>query len=591
MSSCCAKKSSKIIFALIVIAIVTSLFVYLSCCRTSPADRAFIAIADQYFDEYYFPTNPSLSTQLGIHRYDDQLEDYSKSGIEKQIVALKKYEKQIAAIEPSPLSEEVQGDRELVLNNIRGQLLSLQTIRSWEKNPDFYSSGIASSTFVIMSRQFSPAEQRLQSLIAREKLMPGALLEARANLKNTPKVFTEIALEQLPAIIIFFQKDVPDAFKNVSDIQLKEQFNTTNTAVVKALQSYQQWLQTSVLPHANGDYRLGAATFRKKLQYDEMVDTPLDKLLAINAENMKANQREFARIGKLVDPNKTPQQILAELGNNHPPENKLLATFTASFDDLIYFIKNKRIITIPSTVRPILEETPPFLRAITFASMDTPGPFEKHAKEAFFNVTIPKASWQKTRIAEFMSQFNFPVINNIAVHEAYPGHYVQFLWMHNLHDKVRQILGANSNTEGWAHYCEQMILDEGFGVGNRSPRDLNLLRLGQLQNALLRNARFAVGIMMHTGKMTFNQGVDFFVKEGYQTRTVGTVEAKRGATDPTYLYYTLGKLQILKLRHDVKEMEGGNFNLMQFHNDFMKQGFPPIKIVRRAMLHNDSATL
>ena len=190
------------------------------------------------------------------------------------------------------------------------------------------------------------------------------------------------------------------------------------------------------------------------------------------------------------------------------------------------------------------------MRALTTASMDTPGPYEKIAKEAFFNVTLPERSWTPQQVEEHMEGFNRGTIISTAIHEAYPGHYVQFLWMQTIPSKVRKLLGANSNAEGWAHYCEQMMLDEGYGNG-----DLKL-RLGQLQDALLRDARYIVGIEMHTGKMTYEQGIDFFVHEGYQTRINGERETKRGTSNPTYLYYTLGKLEILKLREDYKKMRG-----------------------------------
>jgi uncharacterized protein (DUF885 family) len=184
-----------------------------------------------------------------------------------------------------------------------------------------------------------------------------------------------------------------------------------------------------------------------------------------------------------------------------------------------------------------------------------------------------------------MAAFNRGVIISTAVHEVYPGHYVQFLWVKNAPSKVRKLIGANTNAEGYAHYCEQMMLDEGYGNGDPH------LRLGQLQDALLRDARYIVGIQMHRGRMTFEQGVDFFVKEGYQTRTNGERETKRGTSDPTYLYYTLGKLEILKLREDYKKAQGSSYSLQKFHDNFLRQGFPPIKIVRRALLGNDSPVL
>ncbi|MEO7432768.1 MAG: DUF885 domain-containing protein [Dokdonella sp.] len=550
-------------------------------------------LADEFFDSYYFPTNPTIATQDGIHAYDDRLEDYSRAGIDRQVSALQAFETRVSAIDTSTFDPQHRGDRDLLLNTMRGTLLTLQTIRPWEKNPDIYSGGITNSAFVIIERKFASAEERLRKLIAREKQMPAVLQAAKRNLRNPPKIYTEIALEQMPGLIGFFKDDVPAAFADVTDADLKKTFTESNGAVMKALGDYEIWLKTTLLPASKGDFRIGAETYRKKLLFDEMVDTPLARLIEIDLADLRKNQAEFARVAKELDPDKTTAQVLADLAADHPEPGKLLESFRSTFDGLTRFIAEKKIIRIPSTVRPILEETPPFMRATTFASMDTPGPFEASAKEAYFNVTLPEAGWDPKRTAEFMAQFNDPVISNVAVHEAYPGHYVQFLWMHDVKDRVRKLLGAATNSEGWAHYCEQMMLDEGLAqsVFPNDPRQQKLLKLGQLQDALLRNARFYVGIKLHTGEITFGQAIDFFVKEGFQSRAVGLVETKRGTSDPTYLYYTLGKLEILKLRDDVKAKEGAAFTLESFHNRFMQEGFAPIRIVRRAMLKDESPTL
>jgi uncharacterized protein (DUF885 family) len=559
----------------------------------SASDQAFTRLADDYFDTYYFPTNPTTATTDGLHAYDGKLEDYSRAAVDASVKSLLQWQTRVAAVDPASLSEYVRGDRELVLNNIHSSLLTLQTIRPWQKNPDIYSSGITNSAFTLMERKFAAPDVRLRALIAREQAMPAALAEARKNLDNPPQIYTQIALQQLPGLVHFFQNDVPSAFTDVTDASLKKQFADGNAAVIKALQDYQAWLQSDVLPRSHGDFRIGTAAFRDKLKYDEMVTLPLDQLLAIDMANLRQNQQAFADVAKQLDPTKTPRQVLGELASDYPPPDKILDTFRDTFGHLVSFINQKQIITIPSDVRPIVEETPPFMRAITFASMDTPGPYETVAKEAYFNVTLPESDWSKERVREFMAQFSYPVISTIATHEAYPGHYIQFLWMHHLDDRVRKLLGANTNVEGWAHYCEQMMLDEGlaqFEFPNDKHQQL-LLRLGQLQDALLRNARFFVGIKLHTGQMTMDQAIDFFVKEGYQSRAVGEVETKRGTSDPTYLYYTLGKLQIMKLRTDLAAKQGKAFNLMQFHNAFMQQGFAPIKIVRQAMLRDSSPTL
>ena len=265
---------------------------------------------------------------------------------------------------------------------------------------------------------------------------------------------------------------------------------------------------------------------------------------------MRRNQAEFERVARQIDPQRTPEQILQSLENDHPTAGKLLDTFRGALGGLRDYVEKHGIVTIPSTAPPTVEETPPFMRALTTASMDTPGPFEKVAKEAFFNVTLPEPSWPAQEAEEYLQGFNRGTIVSTAVHEVYPGHYVQFLWVQQAPTKVRKLIGCGSNSEGWAHYSEQMMLDEGYGGGDP------MLRLGQLQDALLRDARFIVGIRMHTGQMTPEEAVEFFVKEGRQVRPVAEKEAKRGTSDPTYLVYTLGKLEILKLREDYKTAEG-----------------------------------
>lgn len=578
-----------------------ALIIFLASCvfaqqsaSQASGDAAFRKLADRYFDEVFFKFNPTQGTAAGFHQYDAQFEDLSSQTIGAQVGALHRFRTLFNQVDSGNLSSEARADRDLLIANIMGTLLALEQIRAWEKNPDIYSSSTAASAFTIMSRKFAPAEVRLKSLTEREQKMPKLLDQARQNLKNPPRIYAEVALEQIPGIVGFFQKDVPDAFAEAKDPAIKQAFNNANSQLITALQKYGEYLKAEVLPHSTGDFKIGADNYRKKLLYDEMVDTPLDRLLEIGTANLRQNQEEFKRVAAEIDPNKTARQILEELERDHPAPDQLLQSFRDTFSSLRGFIDQKHIITIPSPVLPTLEETPPFERALTTASMDTPGPYESVAKEAYFNVTLPEANWPKEQVDDYMSGFNRGTIISTAVHETYPGHYVQFLWMKDAPSKVRKLLGSSTNAEGWAHYCEQMMLDEGYGqpgMGARNDREAKMLRLGQLQDALLRNARFIVGIKMHTGQMTFDEAKEFFVNEGYQVRSVAEKEAKRGTSDPTYLVYTLGKLQIMKLREDYKKMKGDQFSLEEFHNAFMRQGFPPIKIVRQALLGNDSPTL
>jgi uncharacterized protein (DUF885 family) len=545
---------------------------------------SFNGMVDEFFDRY-FHFHPTEGTYVGLHQYDNLLEDFSQKSRDAELSFLLEAKQDAGYSNPEFLNEVQRIDLKLISNAINARILELQEIRMWQKNPDVYSSTGTSSVYLLMSRNFAPPEERLKSVIVREQQIPKNLADAKANLKNPPRVYTEVALEQLAGIISFFQNDVPEAFKGVTDPQLVAQFKEANGKVIAELQRYQDFLKSDLLPISKGDYRLGPELYRKKLLYEEMVDIPLDRLLQIGYDDLHKNQAELKRVAAQIDPGETPEQVLADLEQDHPKPDQLLQSFRDTFNSLINFIQEKKIITIPSEIRPMVQETPPFARALSSASMETPGPYETKATEAYFNVTLPESSWSAEKTRSWMEGFNRGTIISTAVHEAYPGHYEQFLWVKQLPSKTRKLLGCGTYIEGWAHYTEQMMLDEGYGNGD--PK----LRIGQLQDALLRDARYIVGIEMHTGKMTLSQATDFFVKQGHQTPAVAEREAQRGTSDPTYLVYTLGKLQIMKLRADYKQKMGSSFSLQQFHDEFMKQGMAPIPVVRRIMLGNDSSAL
>ncbi|HWS16840.1 MAG TPA: DUF885 family protein, partial [Candidatus Elarobacter sp.] len=340
---------------------------------TTGNDKVFTSLADQYFDKYYFKFNPSQGTAAGFHQYDSQLEDYSRASLDQQITTLKSFQKVVAKIDPQQLSQAARVDHTLILDSINARLLTLENIRPWEKNPDQYSSGITNSIFVIMARTFAPPAERIKSVIAREKQVPAVFRAARRNLKNPPPIYVDIALEQIPGLITFFQKDVPEAFKDVKDPALLAQFQSANQKVMDELKSYGQWMEKELKPQAHGDFRLGADNYSKKLLYDEDVDIPLARLLEIGMANLRVNQQAFKDTAAKVDPNKTPREILAELEKDHPAPDKLLQSFRDTLGGLKDFLSQHHIVKLPSEVLPIVEETPPFARALTFASMDTPG--------------------------------------------------------------------------------------------------------------------------------------------------------------------------------------------------------------------------
>ncbi len=540
-------------------------------------DAAFSKLVDELLDDY-FQRNPTTATYLGIHTYDDKLEDLSRAGIDAQTAALRAFRDKVSAIDPKTPVVPNRLDREQLILALDSQLLTNLTIRPWAINPDTYSSGVTQSAYIMVKRSFAPPEERLKSLVAREKLMVKNLQEARTNLENPPEILTRIAIEQVDGNREFFVTSVPEAFKSVKDTALLAEFGNANKAVITALADYKTFLQKELLPKSKGNFALGGTILARKFATDEMVDVPLDRLLQIARADLARNQAQFKELAARLAPGKPLAALLATLTADHPPASKLLETTQNTLDSIRQFIETKKLLTLPPHAPARVQETPPFMRAVTSASMDTPGPFETKATEAYYNMTLPDPAWPKPQIESFMRQWYYPMISNVSVHEVYPGHYVQFLYAPQFPSKVRKVFGAASNAEGWAHYCEQMMLDEGFH--NDDPH----YRLAQLQDALLRDVRFIAGIQMHSQGMTVADAQKLFETEAFQPPPVALSEAKRGTADPTYGYYTMGKLMILKLRDDARAKRGANFSLQAFHDEFLKLGPLPLPLVRRAML-------
>jgi len=548
--------------------------------------RSFPELVDAYFDDY-FKANPSQATTVGFHQFDNQLEDFSLAAHAQNRRRLQEYLAAFQAIKPRTLAPNDRDDREIMIATINSQLLEEDRVQMWRKNPDIYSGAVTSSIYALVKRDFAPLEQRLRSVIAREKQIAQALAQAREVLSNPPKIYTEIAIEQLPGNAIFFQTTVPETFKDVKDAGLRAEFKQSNEGTIAALNDYLDWLKKDLLPRSNGAFAIGAENYRLKLLYDEMVDIPLPRLLKIGWAQLRKDQQSFVETARRIDPNKTPEQVLKELEKDHPRADNLLSSAQEQLNGLRQFLIDKKIITVPGGAQAKVIETPPFARATTFASMDTPGPYETKATEAFYNITLPEPSWSKEKQEEYLEGYNFPLLSNVSVHEVWPGHYTQFLWVKNNPQlsKVRKLTFAGSNAEGWAHYSEEMTLDE--GLYRNDPK----YRLAQLVDALLRDCRYIVGIRMHTEGMTMEEARKFFVDEGRQQAVIGEMETKRGTGDPTYLMYTLGKLEIMKLRQDYQRKMGAQFSLQDFHDRFIKAGSPPVKIVRRELMGKDGPLL
>ncbi len=544
-------------------------------------DQNFNMIADSYFEDM-FNLDPSFATQSGVHDHDTELENYSAEFVAARVAGLKSYRDVLNALDPQTLSPTIRHDREILLGHINNELLSYDELNLWRKDPDIYSSGISSSIFNLVKRDFAPVSTRMKDVIAREKLIPQALEFAKQNLdaKLVPKVYAEIAVEQLPGAIALFNDSVPAAFKGVKDQALQSQLADTTKACVVALISYQSFLQEMITNDAcKGNFAYGEDAYKKKLLFQEMVDEPIDSLLVRGERELKRLQAEFVTLAKEIDPGKSPQKCYEDLAKEHPKPGQLLTDIRNLLERIRKFCVEQKIVSIASPDRPLVAETPSFMRALTFASMDVPGAFEKKAMQSFYYVTLPEPSWTPAHVEEHMRSFSNSDLLCTSIHEAYPGHFVMYLHVKQTAlTKVRKLIGSGLTDEGWAHYCEQMLLDQGFNKGDKK------LKLVQLHDALLRNCRYIVGLKMHTRGMSLQDGIRFFMEQGYQEKANAEREAKRGTSDPTYLVYTLGKLDILALRDDYKKLKGNQFTLRDFHDRFLSNGDPPIKIIREEMI-------
>jgi uncharacterized protein (DUF885 family) len=545
--------------------------------RPTPSAVAFHQLTDEVLKDY-FHRNPTAATSLGIHTYDDRIEDFSAPAIADALAATRAFRRRLQAIDPAGLSRDDRVDREWLLHVFDAAELQLDVIRPWAKDPDTYSSGLTSAAYVLIKRSFAPPEVRMARLTKRMEAMPAALETARRNLEHPPRVYTDIAIQQIDGNRDFFQTAVVDAFASVTDPQLVRPFNEARVRVVQAMADYKDWLQSDLLPRSTGDFAYGADTYRRRLEAEEMIDTPLDRLLIEAETDLRRNQAAFADVAHQIAPGQTPASVLASVQQQHPDRGSLLGATQSELDALAGFIRAHHIVTVPEAPPVQVIETPPFLRATTSASMDIPGPFEARAAEAYYNMTLPDPAWPQADRDAYMRQWYYPAITNVSVHEVWPGHYLQFLYAKRLTSDVRKVFGAASNSEGWAHYVEQMMADEGFHADD--PR----YRLAQLQDALLRDARFIVGIRLHTAGMTLTDAEAFFEREAYQPPPVAKAETRRGTSDATYGYYTMGKLAILALRDEYRAKEGADFTLQRFHDAFIQCGPIPVPLVREILL-------
>ena len=532
--------------------------------RVAESQR-FRSIADAYID-WNYATHPTWATRDGIHDYDGQLGKWTRDAIESQILSLQRYAGRLLAIDAATLDDDAFYDLQVLKLQIAAAELDLSAVRSWEKNPNFYRDVISSGLYALASLSFDTPERRMALAAERLKRVPEVLAAARENLKQPPRIFTEVAVDEFSGTHAFLKTSLPQAFAAVKDDVVRARFTEAQKPALEAIEKFVDWMRKDLLPASTGSFALGADLYRRKVALDEGIDLPIEELLKRGYDLLRSTQEEMKRIAG----DRPVKAMLRETSRDRPAAERLIPETQGMLDRLKAWASE--VTSVPPDAACKVQETPAFRRSMSFASMETPGPFEKVAREAYYSITLPDPSWSSERQEQHLSFFNKYSLPLISVHEAYPGHYTQFLQVQNVASRVRKIFGCASFSEGWAHYCEQLYVE-------RNPD--SALQLHQLQLALVRICRYIAGIQMHAMDMSPEQAVELFVNEGYMERMAAEREARRGTADPTYLVYTLGKHEILKLRDDYRARTGAS--LREFHDALLRTGYPPIPIARKIL--------
>jgi uncharacterized protein (DUF885 family) len=540
-----------------------------------------VALADRYFAELW-KLDPVRATRTGVHDYDDKLDDYSESGFLERIALARRTRAELQSIDPGSFGAEGSYDAQILAARVDDSLVKLQTRETWRHDPSLYTTLAANGIYSLLARDYAPLPQRLRSAIARERAIPAMLAAGKANVTTVDAVTAEVARDEIAGTIGFFTTALPAAVAASRDAGLVTQFKSANQAAVAALQDYAQAMNAGPFAHPSGTFAVGPDVFERMLALQELAPLPLAAYERIGEAALAATRADFVATAKTIDPAKPPEAVAAELGANHPASDALIRTAEGDIVALRAFVVAHRFVTLPAGDDVKVVATPPFARQTTFASLNAPGPLEKTPGEAFYNVTPVEPGWSAERKEQHLAYFNEYAFPLITAHEVTPGHYLNYaLDRSEKLSQIRRLLPSASFSEGWAHYVEQALVDEGWGNGDPH------VRLAELQLALQRECRFLVGLREHTQGMSVEAATRFFEENAYLAEEPAHREALRGTQDPLYGCYTLGKLEILKLRADYRKKYGSHYSLESFHDDLLAHGDPPIAIARKILLGAD----
>ena len=531
---------------------------------------------------YLYETCPTGATLDGVHTYDDLLEDVSRNAMEAQARALAGFARRLDEIPLEGLTEVERVEHPVIAANIRARIFEIEDIRTWERNPHYYADVLATSLAAQALFPYAPEEERARRVLSKLRQAPRLIQAARDNIKDPPGIFAKVGLETLRGVLDFIERELPRAFSNVDDLHLLGDLADASTEAADAVRGYVGYLEDELAPRARASFRLGRGRFEKKLQLEEGLSVGVDKLLAIAGRELWSAQEEFRRVASRLDGGADPHEAWRRAKDDHPAAGRMVDVVREQVASLLTFVERRDLAAIPEAEPLVVAQTPGFYRW-SFASMWTPGPFESKPTRAYYYVTDVDPAWPAERQAEHLRDFSAATLWSISMHESYPGHFLHSLHQRRVDSKLRKSLlfAPTSAVEGWAHYCEQMMIEEGFQKGDAS------VRLGQIAESLIRLARFIVGIRLHAEDMSVEAGMRFFRDEAFMEEAGARREAERGTFDPTYLVYSVGKLMLLKLRADWKAQQGTKFSLRAFHDAYLGNGTLPMWAQRKLMLPGD----
>ena len=543
-----------------------------------------VHFVDDYL-AFLYEVSPTAATFDGVHTQDDLLEDLSRGAIEHELRELGSFARRLSAIDPASLSPVERLERPMVESHIRSRVHELEEVRTWERDPQHYAELVATGLAGLALFAYAPASERARRVVSKLHQVPRLIQAARDNIKEPPGIFVKNGLESLRGALKFIERDLPRAFADVDDLHLLGDLADASTEATAAIAGYATYLETELGPRSKASFRLGPERFGQKLRLDEGITIKPERLLDIATRELLKTQDEFRRVASRLNSG-DPIAAWRKTKEQHPAAGDIVNVAREQLEELAQFIDRQAIVSRPQAEPVVVAPSPDFYRW-TFASMWTPGPFEARPIRAIYYLTDVDPAWTPERKEEHLRDFSFAALWAISIHEVYPGHYLHYQHLRRVESKLRKsiLFAPASFVEGWAHYAEQMMMDEGFGKGDPS------IRLGQLAESLIRLARVIVGIRLHTEDLSVEQGVRIFRDEAFMEEGSARREAERGTFDPGYVVYSLGKLMLLKLRRDHEAKVGGKVDLRAFHDTLLRNGNAPIWLHRQLMLGEDSGAL